>query len=84
MTVPLTPTVIVLGNSAADSNTRTGTALPINLSHREYRPFLPRRLRQSRSTALECRSRAQTNRLPFADANLAYDRDRHESPSLSP
>jgi hypothetical protein len=35
MTVPLTPTVIVLGPSAADSNARTGTALPINLSHRE-------------------------------------------------
>ena len=32
MTVPLTPIAIVLGPSAADSNARTGTALPINLS----------------------------------------------------
>jgi len=44
MTVPLTPTVIVLGPSAADSDARTGTALPINLSHRECRPLQSWRL----------------------------------------
>jgi hypothetical protein len=71
MTFPLTLHVIVLGPSAADSNTRTGTALPINLSHRECRPFQPWRLTQSRRTALDRRPRPQTNRLPLADANLA-------------
>jgi hypothetical protein len=48
MTVLLTPIAIVLGPSAADSNARTGTALPINLSHRECRPFQFGRLTQSR------------------------------------
>src|SRR2546430_13683731 len=71
MTVPLTPTVIVLGPSAADSNACTGTTLPINLSHRECRPFQPWRLTQSRRTALERRARAQTNRLPLAGASPA-------------
>jgi len=62
MTIPLTPTVIVLDLSAADSNACTGTALPINLSHRECCPFQPRTLTQSRRTALERRPRAQINR----------------------
>ena len=35
MTFPLTPTVIVLGLSPADSDACTGTALPINLSNLE-------------------------------------------------
>ena len=62
MTVALTPTMIVLGTDAADSNVRTGTALPINLSHRECRPFQPSRWPQSRRTDLKRRPRAQTNR----------------------
>jgi hypothetical protein len=53
MTVPLTPTVIVLDLSPADSNACTGTALPIHLSHRECRPFQPWRLPQSRRTAVD-------------------------------
>jgi hypothetical protein len=81
MTVPLTPTVIVLGPSAADS---TGTALPINLSHRECRPFQPWRLTQSRRTALERRPRAQTNRRPLAGANPAPTTTATEPRSLSP
>jgi hypothetical protein len=43
MTLPLTPTVIVLGPSAADSNACTNTALPINLSNLQCRLFSPRR-----------------------------------------
>jgi hypothetical protein len=69
MTVPLTTTVIVLGHSAADSNACTGTTLPTKLSHRECRPFQPRRLTQSRRTTLERRPRAQTNRLLPVGAN---------------
>jgi hypothetical protein len=53
MTVPLTPTAIVLDPSAADSNACTGTALPIHLSHRECRLFQPWRLPQSRRTAVD-------------------------------
>jgi hypothetical protein len=41
MTFPLTPTVIVLGLSPADSNACPATALPINLPDLERRPFLP-------------------------------------------
>jgi hypothetical protein len=48
MTFPLMPTIIVLGSSAADSNACTGTALPINLSHRECRRFSPEDSRFSR------------------------------------
>jgi len=44
MTFPLTPTVIVLGLSPADSDACAGTARPINRSNLECRPFLPRRL----------------------------------------
>jgi hypothetical protein len=71
MIFPLTLTAIVLGSSAADSNACTGTALPINLSHQVCRPFQPRRLTQSRRTALKHRPRAQTNRLPLAGAGPA-------------
>jgi hypothetical protein len=61
MTVPLTLTAIMLGPSAADSNACIDTPLPINLSNLEHRPFPPRRLTQSRPTALErARLRKQT------------------------
>jgi len=39
MTVALTSTIIMLGPRAADSNACTGTALPIDLSHRQCHPF---------------------------------------------
>jgi hypothetical protein len=84
MTVPLTPTAIVLDPSAADSNACTGTVLPINLSHWEYRPFQPRRLTQSRRTAHERRPRAQTNRLPLAGASPAPTATATEPWPLSP
>jgi hypothetical protein len=71
MTVPPTPTVIVLGSSAAGSDACTGTALPINLSHGECRPSHTRRLMQSRRTALERRTRAQSNRLPLPGTDPA-------------
>jgi len=71
MTVPLTPTVIALSPSAADSYARTGTALPIYLSRRQSRPIQPRRLTQSRRLALEHRPRSPTNRHPLAGANPA-------------
>jgi hypothetical protein len=71
MTCPLTLTVIVLGPSAADSNVCTATALPINLSNLQRRPFPLWRLTQSRRIALERRSRAQTHDLPHAGADLA-------------
>src|ERR1700716_3755240 len=61
MTFPLTPTVIVFDLSPPDSDACTGTALPINLSNLESRPFLPRGLTQLRRIALDQRSRAQTN-----------------------
>jgi hypothetical protein len=67
MTFPLTPTVIVLGLSPADSN--ACTALPINLSDLECRPFLPRRLTQLRRIALDYQFRAQTSRFPLARRN---------------
>jgi hypothetical protein len=81
MTVPLTPTVIVLGLSAADSNACTGIAQPINLSHRECRPFQPWTLTQSRRTALERRPR---NRHPLAVANPAPTTTATELWPLSP
>ena len=71
MTFSLTPTVIVFGPRAADSNACTATALPINLSHREYQPFQLWRLTQSWRTALEHRQCARTNRLPLAAAKPA-------------
>jgi len=84
MTVTLTSTVIVLGPSAADSNACTGTALPINLSHRESRPFQPWRLTHSRRTAIERRPRAPTNRLPLTRANPAPNATATEPWPLSP
>jgi hypothetical protein len=84
MTVPLKPIAIVLGLSAADSNARTGTALPINLPHQQCRPFQPRRLTQSRRTPLERRPRAQTNRRPLAGANPAPTAIATQHWSLSP
>ncbi len=71
MTVLLTSTVVVLGPSAADNNACAGTVLPINLFHRECRPLQPWKLTQSQRTALGRRPRAQKNRLPVADADLA-------------
>jgi hypothetical protein len=84
MTVPLTPAVIVLGPSAADSNACTGTVLPINLSNQECRPFQPWRLTQSRRTARERRPCVQINRRPLADTNLAPTATAIELWSLSP
>jgi hypothetical protein len=69
MTFPLTPTLIVLGLSPADSDVCTGPALPINLSSVECQPFLPRRLTQLRRIALDHRPRAQTTRFPLARSN---------------
>src|SRR6478609_5941130 len=66
MTVALTSTIIMLGPRAADSNACTGTALPIDLSHRQCHPFQLWRLTQSCRTALEHRQCAPTNRLPLA------------------
>jgi hypothetical protein len=69
MTFPLTPTVIVLGLSPADSDACTGTPLPINFSNLGCRPFLPRTLTQLRRIDLDHRSRAQTSRFPLARSN---------------
>jgi hypothetical protein len=84
MTVPLTSTIIMLGPRAADSNACTGTALPINLSHREYQPFQLWRLTQSWCTALEHRQCARTNRLPLAAAKPAPTSTVSEPLPLSP
>jgi hypothetical protein len=84
MTFPLTLTVIVLGPSAADSNACTGTALPINLSHRECCPFQHWRLTQSRRKALERRRRTQTNCFPLARANPSPTSTASEPLLLSP
>src|SRR6266403_1416075 len=69
---------------AADSNACTGTALPINLSHREYQPFQLWRLTQSSCTALEHRQCARTNRLPLAAAKPAPTSTVSEPLPLSP
>jgi hypothetical protein len=84
MTFPLTPTVIVLGRSPADSDACTSTALPINLSNLECRPFLPRRLTQLRRIALDHRSRAQTSRFPLARSNQASTSSADKPLPLSP
>ena len=85
MTVLLRSTVIVLGPSAADSNACTGTALPINLSHRECRSFQQRwRLSAIAAHALNRRPRSQTNRLPPAAANPAPTATDHGLRPLSP
>jgi hypothetical protein len=82
MIFPLTPTM--LGPTAADSNARTGTALPINLSNLQCRPFLPRRLTQSPRIALDRRPRLQTNRLALARANPDPTSATNEPLPLSP
>jgi hypothetical protein len=69
MTVPLTPTLMVPGLTAADRNACNGTALPINLSNLECRSFPTRRSTPPRREPLGHRPRAQTNRLPFALPN---------------
>ena len=71
MTLLLTSNVIVLGPRAADSNARSGTALPINFCHRECRSYGRWRLTQSRRTVLERRPRAQTTRPLIAAADPA-------------
>jgi hypothetical protein len=86
MTFPLTPTVIVLGLiiSLADSDACTGTALPINLSDLECRPFLPRRLTQLRRIALDHRFRAQTTCFPLARRNPGSTSSAEKPLPLSP
>jgi hypothetical protein len=79
-----TPTVIVLALSPADSNACTATALPINLSDLECRPFLPRRLTQLRRIALDHRSRAQTSRFPLARRNPGSRSSANKPLPLSP
>ena len=83
MTVPLTSTVIVLGPSAADSNACTGTTLPINLSHRECRPFQLWKLTQSRAQ-LSSAGRAHKQIAFRSRRQPSPDRDRHEPLPLSP
>jgi hypothetical protein len=84
MTVPLTPTVIVPGLNAADRNACNGTALPINLSNLQCRPFPPRRSTPSRPEALGYRPRAQTNRLPLARPNEGPTSSANKPLPLSP
>ena len=84
MTAPLTPTVIMLDPSAADSDAATGAAPPINLSNLEYRPFLPRRSTQSATKARNRPPRARTNRLALERANLAPTPTANEPLPLSP
>jgi hypothetical protein len=84
MTLPLTPTVIVLGPSAADSNACTGTALPINLSILECHQFPPRRLTQSPRIPFDRRPRTQTNCLPLARANTDPTSTANKPLPLSP
>ena len=84
MTFPLTPTVIVFDLSPPDSDACTGTALPINLSNLESRPFLPRGLTQLRRIALDQRSRAQTNRFPLARSNPGSTSSANKPLPLSP
>jgi hypothetical protein len=67
-----------------DGNVCTGTALPIDLSHRECRPFQPFRLTQSRPTALNCRLCAQINRVPLTGGNQAPIATAKEPEPLSP
>jgi hypothetical protein len=80
MTFSLTPTVIVLGPSAADSN----AALPINLSNLQCRLFSPRRLTQSLHIALDRQPPMQINRLPLAHAHPAPTATADETLPLSP
>ena len=84
MTFPLTPTVIVLGLSPADSDAYTGTARPINRSNLECRPFLPRRLTQLRRIALDHQSRTQTTCFPLARRNPGSTSSANKPLPLSP
>jgi hypothetical protein len=84
MTFPLTPTGIVLGLSPADSDACTATALPINLSNLQCRPFLPRRLTQLRRIALDHQSRTQTSRFPLARSNQGSASSANKPSPLSP
>ena len=84
MTVPLTSTIIMLGPRAADSNACTGTALPIDLSHRQCHPFQLWRLTQSCRTALEHRQCARTNRLPLAATKPASNIDHQRAIATIP
>jgi hypothetical protein len=84
MTFPLTPTVIVLGLSPADSDACTGTALPINRSNLECRPFLRGRLTQLRRIALDHRYRAQTTCFPLARRNPGSMSSANKPLPLSP
>jgi hypothetical protein len=84
MTFSLTPTVIVLGPSAADSNVCTNAALPINLSNLQCRLFSPRRLTQSLHIALDRQPPMQINRLPLAHAHPAPTATADETLPLSP
>jgi hypothetical protein len=84
MTFPLTFTLIVLGLSPADSDACTGTALPINLSNLECRPFLTPRLTQLRRIALDHRSRAQTSRFPLARSTPGSTSSANKPLPLSP
>ena len=84
MTFPLTPTVIELGLSPADSNACTGTARPINRSNLECRPFLPRRLTQLRRIALDHWFRAQTTCFPLARRNPGSTSSAEKPLPLSP
>jgi hypothetical protein len=84
MTGPPTSTVIVLGTSAADSKARASITRPINLSHREYRPFQHWRSTKSRRIILERWPHAQTNRLLLAAADPASPATDTEPWPLSP
>jgi hypothetical protein len=84
MTVTPTSTMIVLDLRAADSNPRRDTAMPTNLCRRECRPFERWKWTQLRRTALEHRSRAQSNRLALAAPDPASTATVPEPWPLSP
>lgn len=84
MTSPLTLTVRVLGPSAADSNTRTDTAMPINLSDLQWRSLPPSKSMQSSRKVLEYRPRGQTKHPPLAGATPAPITTITEPGPLSP
>jgi hypothetical protein len=79
-----TPAIVVFGPTAADSNACTDTALPINLSNLQCRLFSPRRLTQSRRTALDRQPPMQINHLPLAHAHPAPTSTANETLPLSP
>jgi len=65
MTAPLTPTLIMLGPSAAVRDAAIGAVLQINRHDPEYCPTRARRLMQLRCIAIESPPRA----FPLAGAN---------------